>query len=357
MQPVAESLAGGAYGGDCLKVGTLLGMDFLVDGVTDQMVYFPPLETKPRIEHEVKGWIEVTEIALVGLNIFISFFSIVWLWFQSSMKKNKVILNSTPVMLMAMCVGSILVSLALYINSYKTTTADCYTAIVLISLGITSLFGSITIKNYRISRLMNNKRLKKIKITNRDLFMGYLAMLSTDLVILFFIYMYQPLKLHNNDLDIFFDDHIETTNECMTVDNQEPFLVNLLFLEKLVLLLNGAHVSWKIRKAPSYLNESAWVARSLYFALVIGALCFPLSLLLKDPGILRILLHVSFFWITLSTLMFMLIPKYWYVKYGVPELMEKRHATSTYHTTAGTSRSQGTSDSEKTSDADKSSAI
>lgn len=95
-----------------------------------------------------------------------------------------VIRAASPVFLVGMLLGSILMYLSVFSGTLEARTPACHVRIWLLGLGFILLFGSLVLKTYRVARLLDSGNMAIYKISDFQLLLVLFILLSMQIVLL-----------------------------------------------------------------------------------------------------------------------------------------------------------------------------
>jgi hypothetical protein len=168
-------------------------------------------------------------------------------------REKPVIRASSPAFLVGVMVGITGDLIGIIIQEGKPTPNLCQARFIVPSLSLTVILANLFVKTWRVWRIFDNKRMKKITISNFQLLQMIFGLLSIEAV-LFVIW-------YNLDSPVpapYFGDWICTSSV------QDVFQLALQGY-KLILLAFGAFLGYGIRNVQmSQFNESRQIAFSIY---------------------------------------------------------------------------------------------
>jgi hypothetical protein len=144
-------------------------------------------------------------------------------------------------------------------------------------------FAALSLKLYRIWRIFNNKALRKVKITNTQLYQTVFAVCAVNLVILVTWASVSPLTysrevirsdVHGNPLESF--------GLCSS-EHSAPFMA-LIFTYIMLLFLGGMIMCYKVRTADSDYQESNYIIISLVSQFQMYLLGIPLLFVFSEES-------------------------------------------------------------------------
>eukprot|EP00029_Vermamoeba_vermiformis_P003667 TRINITY_DN14207_c0_g1_i1.p1 TRINITY_DN14207_c0_g1~~TRINITY_DN14207_c0_g1_i1.p1 ORF type:complete len:770 (-),score=68.29 TRINITY_DN14207_c0_g1_i1:85-2394(-) len=236
-----------------------------------------------------------SEWAFFTLALFFSLVSVGFIIFTAVKHKTPVIKASSPNLLFAFLVGSILLYSSLFTWTVtNVTAAGCYLQSWLLSFGFTIMFGALFAKSWRVFKLSSTRSLKIFKITDTQLLIGILLALVGDAIIC----IVQAAVVDMTPVLVVVDPHRPVYNyyECPFTNQTTGISAALIAYNGLICVF-GLAVAWKIRKLKyPVFNESKIIAFSMYnvvfFAIIVIILQFTratgreLLYILRSTGII-----------------------------------------------------------------------
>lgn len=205
--------------------------------------------------------------------MFICFVLFLWtIYFRGS----KVVRRSQWSFLITFLVGNALSAsaiLPLMIDSGPTVNVACMIVPWLYSVGFVITVTSLMVKTYRVIKIFDNQELRKVRITDSQLFGTIFLFVIVDMIILASWTITDPLvsKLTIDSTDSF-GNPTESHRMCST--NSSGYVVAVL-LYHLIILLGSSYVAFYARMIPSSFHESKWINISMISYLQIYIMGVP----------------------------------------------------------------------------------
>lgn len=273
---------------------------------TANLIY--PAPTFDERVMSMKYMAQISEQVLAGIAGFFILISLGLLVFVVVYFNHSVLRAATPLFLIAILFGSILLYGAYYTWLLEARTALCHIRFWMIGLGFVIMFGALFSKTWRIMRIFTMSDLKVFQITNLNLFIILSLIVGFEIALLSIwsatsnpvavVKVIDPLRPARN---IFV---------CQGGPSGKPML-GLLVAYKLAMVLSGIYMSIRVWKIPlKQFNESRPIAFSMYNMLCFGILAFALQVSgsIADPTmfiIRSIILIIS----TFFTVIAIFVPK------------------------------------------------
>ncbi|KAK5584798.1 hypothetical protein RB653_006415 [Dictyostelium firmibasis] len=243
------------------------------------------------------GLIAVTLIMMIGIIKF---------------SKTSSIRSASPIFLNFILVGGIIVYIGIIVWVGPMSTSSCNARLWLVTLGFSTLIGSLVVKNFRIWLIFDNPELKSIKITNYQLFPWVGACLVINIILMSILTSVGDLK----QIDAMNIDSLgkyEFMKVCKMNQAGASTLYTILAYFA-ALLLVGVFVSWKIRIVDiQEFNESGAIANTLYAISFCLFVIVPLMISPQDKQSETIILCTTGLFITTAALLIIFTPKFWRV--------------------------------------------
>lgn len=155
------------------------------------------------------------------------------------------------------------------------SNGSCVANIWLGHLSFWFVFASLSVKTYRVHRIINNTSLKRVKFTPKDTLM----MVGT---VVFAVTVYLAIETgvgwpHMSFISTTLSN--QTTNKLECAFRYAQFNTTLYVLEGVALLL-VARLCWAIKDAPDSVNESKFIAMAMAVIILLCALVMPIVYLL-----------------------------------------------------------------------------
>jgi hypothetical protein len=249
------------------------------------------------------------ELALAGVVALLIVVSLVLIGFVIKYSHHRTITAASPVFLLAILVGSILLYSTYFAWVIQSATAACYLRYWLLGIGFVTMFGALFCKTWRIKRIFLQTNIRIFKITNTQLLLSLGALVGIEVILLA---VWSGTSRPVSQVKVI-DANRPRLNEivCKDIGKSGWPMLGVLFAYKLAMVVYGSYMAVRIWRIPVKLfNESKSIAFSMYNMLAFGLLGFGLQVSgsIDDPAmfIVRTLcLSIS----TLCTILAIFIPK------------------------------------------------
>jgi hypothetical protein len=250
-------------------------------------------------------------IALGAVGVVIS---VVFMGWTMALKNKPVILFSQPKFLLTVLVGAVLefISMMMLSNGYMSSEL-CYASAWAGHLGFAIAFSALFAKTWRLNKLFNNKKLRKMRITNKDVFMivALITFVSLLTLLVWTIMGAADAKyLQQSYGTIYETTQFDVYVGCNSEEGAIPIFI-LLGFEGL-LLLYSAMMAYNARNIDVSFGESKHIAIVIYNIFIIGIVAVVISFVGPgsiDPDGLFVAQVVCQFAGTVMTICVLFLPK------------------------------------------------
>ncbi|KAM9998285.1 hypothetical protein ACTFIY_007934 [Dictyostelium cf. discoideum] len=227
-------------------------------------------------------------------------------------KSTPSIRSASPIFLNFILAGGIIVYIGIIVWVGPASNHQCNARLWLVTLGFSTLIGSLVVKNFRIWLIFDNPELKSISITNYQLFPWVGACLVINIILMSILTSVGDLR----EIDAQGIDSLgkyEFMKVCKMNSSGASTLYTILAYFA-ALLLVGVFVSWKIRIVDiQEFNESKAIANTLYAISFCLFVIVPLMISPQDKQSETIVLCTAGLFITTAALLIIFTPKFWRV--------------------------------------------
>lgn len=249
------------------------------------------------IDNMLPHSLKVLGYVVVAINWALAIGFGVWVFVH---RKEPVVQLSQPFFLYLVAIGSAVSSATIIVLAVDASAEDdvesANIACVLIPwfycIGFTLSFSALFAKSWRLGRIVNNKLMKRIRITNMDLLKSILVVLCLDALVLAVWTALDPLhwvrttpvEFAGVSSNIVF---VDSTGYCHS-DYFVAFITALAIVH--VSLLLGGHVLlYRVRNLNAQFQERRYLLIVLYTSLQLIVLGIPLLLAVGDEPVARFL--------------------------------------------------------------------
>lgn len=160
----------------------------------------------------------------------------------------------------------------------KLTDAKCATLPSLAALGYVLLFGPLFVKTWRVSVLVRNTKLRKIKLPNSRLYRRLFALVAATGIMIAVMMAVDPPHVTTDNLSVTDSDGVAHLVPYTTCSVNAGTMSLLLILLLAIMTLYGCFVSYQIRHVESELSEAKWIFISVYNGAVMSLLTLAVIL-------------------------------------------------------------------------------
>jgi hypothetical protein len=208
---------------------------------------------------------------------------VIFLGFNMVHKTNIVIRSASYLFCQLILVGGIIFMISPIAWVGKPTVAACCMRPLILSSGFLIMFGSMFAKSYRVSRIINNKKLRRLKITNADLLKIVFTFMGIGILICVVWFALEAPKV-GLGVSVLVGSQWEAPVTCSYGSTGAQFS-SVLMAYLAGFTLWGLQLAWATRNAPSKFNESKITAFVMYqtFLCSLAGVAFVGSLGAESP--------------------------------------------------------------------------
>ncbi|RLN13744.1 hypothetical protein BBJ28_00010533 [Nothophytophthora sp. Chile5] len=208
-----------------------------------------------------------------------------------------------------MLAGTILMCCAALIYAGRPTDGLCVARPVVLAIGLTLIFGSLTVKCLRVYRVFLSKKLTRVVLPTHTMFKILGAFLLIDVVVLLLWFIVDfPSAIEVNVIvnEVYPGATIQAV-QC----NTSSFLFSaLLMFWKAILLGAGLYLSFLIRNVSVDFQESIWMFASSLVVVFGCVMILPLAYMIVLPATTFYYFFSTTLWLCTSVVVaLMLVPK------------------------------------------------
>jgi ABC-type proline/glycine betaine transport system substrate-binding protein len=254
-----------------------------------------------------ENWIRPSSFAEVGLDLQITMWVLTGLCGACAMfylivtvkfRKSKVIIASSGLFLVSMCIGGMLMfgSVAAFVSN---TDIGCNLFIWMLPVGFALLFGSLFAKTGRIYLLFSNKSLQLVKYTDRDVGLCVGVVLLGEIAVLGVMAGLQPAQF------VFQTEGEQQYSFCLF---HLPTGITLLVYNGVIIVFGIIIAALVSKLRLTLYNEAKYIGLAMYnFALI--AIFVAVIFLVTDVIVRFALLCCCILFLTMASLSVLFIPK------------------------------------------------
>lgn len=229
-----------------------------------------------------------------------------------SHRNAKLVKASQPSMLYFILIGQVLAGIRIVIAALPITDGSCIAGLWFGHLAFALVFGTFLVKTWRVHKIVNNKSLRRIKITTTQVNLMVLA--GVFFLVLYLIILTVVGNPHKSA-------HSSTVSNQTTREIRCTLSISvvhtILFAIEAVILLAGARICWAVKDVPDAINESKYIAGSMIVIVLVCSLAFPVVFLISlTPPMQQIIASISFALGSLATSFVFFGPKIDKLRHG-----------------------------------------
>jgi len=225
------------------------------------------------------------------------------LWIYMNSTKAVVKSASPPFLQLMLLGGAILLSIVYFVTG-QVDDQICNVLPWYFVLGFHLMFGSLLVKNWRLSYIFNNDNFKSISYTDNQLALKLLVWAVPDIILLILNTVIDTPSASLTDEEG--DDQDKKHYQC---DFGSIFFI-LLALYQALLILYGAQLAWKTRNLSGRFNESKYIFLAIYTFLIVGLFMIPVYFLIQEPVALAIIAFIALTLVVNTTIGLIFVPKF-----------------------------------------------
>ena len=210
-------------------------------------------------------------LAAAGIAISIILAGFVW-----KFRERKILLAASPLFLIIILAGTILMYLTIFAWLMESQTVACHMRFWLLGMGFVICFGALFAKTFRVMRIFGSKSLTVFRISNGQLLLGLGALVLVEAVLLAIWSGTSKARSYTYVVDI---DRPSLNQWKCRSERSDKVMLGLLLAYNFGLALAAVWVSYRVWsiKAKMY-NESRAIGFAMYNMICFGILGVALQL-------------------------------------------------------------------------------
>ncbi|EAS66931.1 G-protein-coupled receptor family 3 protein 10 [Dictyostelium discoideum AX4] len=246
--------------------------------------------------------------------------------------------SASPSFLNLTLLGGVIIFIGIIVWVAPISTHQCNARFWLVTIGFSTLIGSLVVKNIRIWLIFDNPELKIRTITNNQLYPWVGLCLVINIVLMSIITTVGDLKaIEAQGIDSL--GKFEYMTICKMNYTGAATLYSILAYFG-TLLLVGVFVSWKIRIVHiEEFSECTAIAKTLYSISFCLFVIVPLMISPQDKQSETIILCVTGIFITTGALLIFFLPKFWRI-FGNEKQGSHEHFTQRKQSAVASARAE-----------------
>ncbi|XP_069115075.1 probable G-protein coupled receptor CG31760 [Argopecten irradians] len=168
--------------------------------------------------------------------------------------------TGSPIFLLIMCTGSILMCLKMFVTFFHATTLLCILEQWLFHNGFVLMYGALLLKTWRISVIFRVGQLKRVYLPDKVLLQRMIPLLGVTVA---YLTAWTASEWPRVDTGI-------TVGKLKFKVCVEGWWSYGMQGAEAIMLLVGVYLCFTVRKAPAHFNESKHITWSTYNAIILG---------------------------------------------------------------------------------------
>jgi hypothetical protein len=217
----------------------------------------------------------VSAVGVLGAIVNLAFAALTFIH-----RKRRLIAMAQPLFCQFFQVGGALLCLGNLVTIGENTDFNCMLRPWVFHLPFTMMFGGLFLKVFRIWKIMGNKKLVRVKITNADMLKSMVAMVAIDIAVLVLWTITSPSKQvivyekYNDDFDY-------GRQTCESENEAWGFILGFY---KVVTIGVGCYLSFLTRDFNPVFAESRHIFVAIYHIALIGGIAALISATSDEVG-------------------------------------------------------------------------
>jgi len=204
-------------------------------------------------------------LVVVGFVIVVTFNVILFVRWN-----HKVIRLSQREFLLMMMTGAYIAFIGSLLSIGSLDDLKCASLPAFTAVGYVLMFGPLFVKSWRVSVLIRNKKLKRMKITNMSLYARIAVLLAIVIIVLIVMYIVDPPHLTTDSEPTTLSDGTIALVPFTTCSVNSNTMSLVLIFVLAMMTAYGCFVSYTIRNVSSELSEAHWIFLSVYNGAVLS---------------------------------------------------------------------------------------
>jgi len=256
-------------------------------------------------------------LIIIGLGIWVYIY-----------KKKRLIRNSSPIFMMQILLGATISLSAIFPmgmqdntfsfhdpsmnNDWSNLDRACQAYPFLYSVGFGLSFSALFVKTWRMVKLFNNRRFKRLKITDWMLLKYQFAIIGAIVISNIVWLVVDPLVWKRVSVAVSDSGEVAESAGICTMSGNVYYAIGPLLGIMILLLMIGNYYTYKGRFVPSEYAESKWVGFSMVLYLEALVLGVPVVILSSgNAGASFVVKSVAIMLADFGTVLLIFIPKIW----------------------------------------------
>eukprot|EP01036_Dinobryon_divergens_P036731 gene36731-47884_t len=241
---------------------------------------FNTADGKPVIDESPIVEVQMGEVSRIGLRVggAVALVVILGFWIVMELCKDTRLIKATqPNMMKIVLVGGALACIRVLLATVDITDAQCVAGKWLAHMSFALVFGALIIKTWRVDAVVNSG-FRKVRVTGDQVQRVLGACLLMFCLYLFGDTMYgEPHRSYEESFDG------RSRIRLIKCENKRQTMAIVLFAVEAAMLVGGAKLCWSTKDVPSAINDSRYIAMSMYLILFVSSVTFPIVFFQIQP--------------------------------------------------------------------------
>ncbi|RUS75750.1 hypothetical protein EGW08_016501, partial [Elysia chlorotica] len=225
-------------------------------------------------------------------------------------RKNLIIKTASPIFLLIMCFGSILMCCSVYVMYGEVDSLACKIQIWPFHLGLVLTYGALLIKTWRISVIFKSGgTTKRINLPDKALLQRMVPLVVVTVAYLTAWEILGPPQAVT----------VKTSADLKFFVCETRWWTYGAFGAEALMLLFGVYLCFTVRKAPAHFNESKFITWATYNAIILGSFILMLTQFVGmsgGPDVVFVLLMAQQQVFVTIPMCLIFVPKFWALHKG-----------------------------------------
>ncbi|XP_071162558.1 metabotropic glycine receptor-like [Mytilus edulis] len=200
--------------------------------------------------------------------------------FTAILRNKPVIKAGSPMFLLLMCAGGLLVCTTGFIAYPKPSEFICATQTWVFHIGFSLMYGALVAKTWRIAIIFKSANtLQRVYLPDKELLKRFFPLIF---IIAMFLLIWTISESVKTEI-------LETSNHLKYEVCLSSYLIYAIQCVEALLLLLGVYLCYVVRKAPGHFNESKYITWAVYNGILLGSFLLILTHVIghhHGPGML-----------------------------------------------------------------------
>ncbi|XP_056017298.1 probable G-protein coupled receptor CG31760 [Ostrea edulis] len=194
--------------------------------------------------------------------------------FVFRLKESKIIKSGSPIFLLLMCAGGVLICLQMFVTFPEANDFLCMVSPWPYHLGFVLMFGALLLKTWRISIIFRVGQVRRVHLPDKTLLRRMAMMLATSSG-----YLIAWTAANDEHSEI-----RQTSSGLKFVMCSNNLWQYSSYGMEILVLLFGVYLCFTVRKAPASFNESRHISWALYNAIILSSFILLIKHFIAESG-------------------------------------------------------------------------